>query len=301
MNFGKRTPAAESERIVKRALACGLMFFDTANMYSDGDSERILGKAIGVRRGECLIATKVGLMRHGGKPEGLSRKAILSALDASLKRLGTDYVDVYYLHAPDHSTPIEETLDTIAELLERKKILTWGVSNYASWQILEMNALADARNMARPIISQVVYNLLLRQIEVEYLAFAARYPIHTTVYNPLAGGLLSGKYGRNPGIEQGSRFDKNPMYQRRYWTDRMFDLVDALRPIAEAEGLSMVDFSYAWLAKRPGVDSILVGPVTVDHLDSAIEAVTKKVSPEAVAKVDEAHVRYLGTDTNYVR
>ena len=149
MNFGKRTDAAESGRIVARALERGLTFFDTANAYNEGESERILGQALKKVRESCIVATKVGFGRVNGKPEGLSRARILSAVDESLARLGTDYVDLYYLHAPDVTVPIEESVGAMQALLEAGKIRRWAVSNYASWQILEMNHIADARKMWR--------------------------------------------------------------------------------------------------------------------------------------------------------
>ncbi len=301
MNFGKRTPAAEAERIVAHALDRGLRVFDTANAYNDGESERILGRAIASRRAEVTIASKVGFARMAGKPEGLSRSAILRAIDGTLQRLGTDYVDIYYLHVPDHATPISETLDAVAVLLESKKIRAWGVSNYAAWQILEMMQLSDACGMARPTISQVLYNLVIRELDIDYFAFAKTRALHTTIFNPLAGGLLSGRHVRASAAPKGSRFDGNALYQRRYWTDAMFDRVEALCVVAESEKMSLVELSYAWVASRPGVDSILVGPVTVEHIDAAIEACDKRVSPEALAKIDELDRTWRGTDAHYVR
>jgi aryl-alcohol dehydrogenase-like predicted oxidoreductase len=301
MNFGKRTPAAEALRIVHRALERGLVFFDTANVYNDGESERILGRALAGRRSACTIASKVGLGRVSGRPEGLSAKAVARAIDGTLERLGTDHVDVYYLHAPDHATPIEETLDAMQAILDARKANAWGVSNYASWQILEMMHRCDARKMARPVVSQVIYNLLVRQIEIEHLSFAKRYGVEVTVYNPLAGGLLTGRYDRASAVAKGSRFDGNAMYQRRYWSPKMFDLVEALAALAKAAGLSMVELAYAWVARRGGVGSVLVGPASVEHLDAAIDGCGKSVPDDIVARVDEAHRSWTGTDTNYVR
>ena len=301
MNFGKRTPAAESERIIRRALERGVTVFDTANVYVDGESEKIVGRALRSERDRVTIATKVGAARVGGRPEGLSRATIHRAIDESLRRLGTDYVDVYYLHVPDHATPIEESLDAMAELHQAGKIRALGVSNYAAWQILEMMTIAAARGAPRPAISQIMYNLLIRQIEVEYAPFTRRHPIHDTVYNPLAGGLLTGRHTRAGETERGSRFEKNRMYKGRYWSDRFFDLVDAYQRVAEAESMSLVELSYAWLAAQPHVDSILVGPATTSHLDAALDACNKAVSPEARARIDEISVAHLGTDARYVR
>ena len=301
MNFGKRTPLAESERILARAIERGVVLLDTANVYNDGESERIVGRALAGRREALLVATKAGLARDGGRAEGLSRAAIERAIDGSLSRLGTDYVDLYYLHAPDPKAPIAETIDAIAELLRKGRIRHFGVSNYASWQILEIMRLCEERGIARPAVSQVIYNLLIRQIEVEYLRFAAAYPIHTTVYNPVAGGLLAGRYRPGDEVVSGTRFDKNQLYQRRYWSARMFELVEQYRALSEAEGMTLLDFAYAWLAGAPGVDSILVGPATVEHLDAAIEACARTISPAARAKAAELHKAHAGTDASYAR
>ena len=301
MNFGKRTSEADSKAIVRRALELGIVHIDTANAYGEGISETIVGVALRGSRDQVTIATKCGFGRIAGKPEGLSRARIREAIDASLTRLGTDWVDLYYLHVPDHDTPIDETLDAVAELLEAKKILGWGVSNYAAWQVLEMIHKADARKMSRPVIAQQLYNVLLRQLDVEYFAFAREYAMHTTVYNPLAGGLLAGKHARDGSTQRGSRFDKNRLYQGRYFTDAMFDRVDALTELGRAEKLSLLDLSYAWLAGAPGVDSILLGPASVKQLEEGVSACARGLSPEVRGLVDALYRMWLGSDTYYVR
>jgi aryl-alcohol dehydrogenase-like predicted oxidoreductase len=300
MNFGKRTPEAEAHRVVRRALERGLRFFDTANVYNNGESERILGRALGKDRKEAFLATKVGLAGIPKAREGLGAAAIGKAIDESLARLGTDHVDLYYLHAPDPDVPIEETVVAMKGVLDAGKARAWGVSNYASWQILEINAIADAHDMPRPVVAQMLYNVLIRQLEVEYFAFARRFPIHTTVYNPLAGGLLAGKH-REETVPAGSRFDKNALYMKRYWTKRLFELVDAIGGVAREEGLGLVELSYAWLADRPGVDSILLGPGDVAQLDAGIDGAAKTLSQQAVRRLDELHLAFTGTDARYAR
>jgi len=301
MNFGKRTPPQESERIVRRALERGIRVFDTANAYSGGESERILGRALGKDRAGVVVATKVGFGRVGGKPEGLAPEVMQRELAGSLERLGTSYVDVYYLHVPDHLTPIERTLDAMKGLIDSGRVRAWGVSNYAAWQILEMNALADARGLPRPVVSQVLYNLLHRQLDVDYFAFTRRHPIHTTVFNPLAGGLLSGTHRFEEAPAKGYRFDDNALYKRRYWTRPMFERVEQLRAVATAEGLTMVQLAIAWVASRPEVDSILAGPATVAQLDEAIDAASRVLSADALRRIDELSREWAGTDTSYVR
>jgi aryl-alcohol dehydrogenase-like predicted oxidoreductase len=301
MNFGKRTPASESERIVRRALERGVRLFDTANSYNAGESERILGRALGKDRAKIILSTKAGLGLVPGKPEGLSPETMRGALAGSLDRLGTQYVDVYYLHVPDRATPIERTLDGMSELVSSERVRSWGVSNYASWEILEMDPLAEARGLARPAVAQLLYNVLHRQLDVEYFAFAKRHPIHTMTYNALAGGLLSGRYRFDAPPDKGSRFDGNAMYRRRYWTQEMFRRVEQLREIAQGDGCSLIELAFAWVASRPDVDSILIGPATVAQLDEAIDAVGRTLSDSARARIDELGRDWGGTDTNYVR
>lgn len=295
MNFGKRTPEPEAHRIVQRALERGLSFFDTANVYVQGESERILGRALGKRRAQARIATKMGIGRVS-EPEGLSPGRIPAALEESLQRLGTDHVDLYYFHKPDHSRPLEPALRAIDELLASGKIGAFGASNFASWQLLEMIQAGT-----RPRVAQQIYNLLIRQLEIEYFRFAAKYGVHTTVYNPLGGGLLAGKVRRGAAPEPGSRFDRNPMYQRRYLNDRFFDLADAFAGLAAEAGRTPVALAYQWVAARPGVDSILLGPATVEQLDAALDAVEQPLPAEVVERADELYRAFQGTDASYAR
>lgn len=301
MNFGKRTSAAEADRIIARALERGIGLVDTANVYADGESERIVGRALRGRRADVLVATKVGLARDGRKPEGLSRAALDKAIDASLARLGMDYVDLYYLHAPDPATPLEETADALAALVASGRVRHLGVSNFASWQVLELMRLCDERGLRRPRVSQVIYNLLVRQIELEHTRFAARFGVHLTVYNPLAGGLLSGRYRAGDAIASGSRFDKNRMYERRYWSPRTFECVEAYRVLAEHAGMSLLELAYAWLASSPDVGSVLVGPASVAHLDAALDACARPLSAELRAEAAALHESLAGTDASYAR
>ena len=202
---------------------------------------------------------------------------------------------------PDHRTPVERTLDVMKALVDSGRVRAWGVSNFSAWQILEMDHLADARSLARPVASQVLYNVLHRQLDVDYFAFTRRYPIHTTVFNPLAGGLLAGKHRFEETPAKGSRFDANGLYQRRYWTRAMFERVEQLRAVADREGMTMVALAYAWVAARQDVDSILVGPATVQQLDDAVDAIGRTLSSDALARIDELSREWSGTDTNYAR
>ena len=295
MNFGKRTPEKEARAIIARAMERGIGCFDTANMYSDGDSERILGRAIRDVRSEVRIATKVGAQKR----EGLAPKRILAAIDESLERLAVDYVDVFYLHVPDAKTPIDETLGAMKDVLASGKARAWGVSNYAAWQVLEMCGTADRLGMPRPSMAQQLMNLVHRELEIEYLAFRRAYPIHLTIYNPLAGGLLTHRHAE--AFESGSRLKDNPLYARRYATDAMRARVAGLKRIAEREGRPLVELAYAYLAAKTEIDSILVGPGSTAHLDAAIEAITKPLSKDLAHELDRLEVAWTGTDTHYTR
>jgi aryl-alcohol dehydrogenase-like predicted oxidoreductase len=306
MNFGRRTPEDESQRIIARALDAGLRVLDTANAYNGGESERVVGRALRALppslRAEVQIHTKVGFARVEGKPEGLSPAAIRRAVDGSLERLGVERIDVYYLHVPDRATPIEESLGAMAELQRAGKVAQIGASNYASWELLEMFGLCDRLGARRPVISQVIYNLLVRQIEIEYLRFAEKYGLHTTVYNPLAGGLLARPVGpADAEMPPGSRFATNSLYVRRYWTEKMRLAAAALRAAAEQHGRTSVELAYGWLRGRAGVDSVLIGPATVAHLDEALAAWEQSLPAELLAEAEEIHAALAGTDARYAR
>ena len=300
MNFGGRTPEAEAVKIIGRARELGIEWFDTANAYTGGEAERIVGRALAKDRAAVRIATKVGFGAVAGKPEGLSAAVVRSALDASLQRLGTDYVDVYYLHVPDHRTPLEETLEAMAGVLRSGKARAWAVSNYASWQLLEILQLAPKFELPKPVFSQQIYNLLVRQLDLEYARFAAKYEVATVTYNPLAGGLLAGKRVGGE-IPKGSRFDQNPFYQRRYLHAVNQQHVDALVEVARAAGRSLVELAYAWHQHRPVVNAVLVGPGTASHLEEAHAALQQRLSPETLKEIDQLSIEFRGTDTSYAR
>ncbi|HEY3495914.1 MAG TPA: aldo/keto reductase [Polyangiaceae bacterium] len=310
MNFGKRTDEREAGRIVDRAIERGVTLLDTANVYVNGEGERILGRILEHRRREVLVASKVGLariggtdsglMQSGGQSEGLSRERIVAACEESLRRLGTDVIDIYFLHAPDPKTPLEESLSALQTLLQAGKIRAFATSNYASWQLLEIVTWCDQEGMPRPIFAHQIYNLLVRQLDVEYFGFSAKYGMHTTAYNPLAGGMLTGKHRRGE-PPAASRFDANPLYQKRYWSERVFAEVEAYAKLAERAGITLIELGYAWLGTRPGVDSVIVGPGTVEHLDAALDAQAQRLDPETCRLADAIYLEHQGTDARYAR
>jgi aryl-alcohol dehydrogenase-like predicted oxidoreductase len=295
MNFGRRTPEPVARSLIDLALERGLTQLDTANLYGEGEAERILGRALTGRRELVQITTKVGAWRG----EGLSRARVVASLDESLRRLGAGHVDVYLLHAPDPRTPLEETLDGVAEVLASGKARAWGVSNHAAWQLLELRHLCQARGMAGPAYSHVLYNLAVRQLEVEYVPCVQRFPVHTTAFNPLAGGLLA----RDPAAPRprGARLEASGLYRRRYGSPAMLERAIALQAVALEGGLSLATLAYAWLRGRPGVDAVLAGPATLEHLEVALAAADAELSPALLARLDEVLLRLEGTDARYAR
>lgn len=301
MNFGKRTPEDEARRIMARASERDVRLFDTANVYGDGASERIVGRAVRELGLPAAIATKVGMLRVGGRREGLAPDRMLRALDESLERLGVDAIDLWYLHAPDDAVPLDETIDAVGHALSAGQIRAWGMSNYASWEVLEARVVASRLRVAPPRVSQLLYNLLVRQLDIEWFEFARRHGVHTTVFNALAGGLLAGRHRKGAAPAKGSRFDGNKLYLDRYWSDRNFALVEAYGAIATRAGMPLEDLAHAWLASTPGVDSILVGPGSLAHLDAALDACARPLSAEVRAEIDRLHLSAIGTDARYAR
>jgi aryl-alcohol dehydrogenase-like predicted oxidoreductase len=303
MTFGSQTGEAESGRMVDACLDRGVNFFDTANVYNKGASETILGKILKGRRDKVVIASKVR-MKMGDAPDesGLSRAAILKAIDATLKRLDTDYVDLYYFHAPDSETPIEETLETMNELVRAGKVRYPACSNYAAWQIVEMIAISGRCGYRAPYVSQIMYNLLARGIEQEYLPMCQRFGVSNMVYNPLAGGMLTGKQKRERPLA-GTRFDNNQLYLDRYWHPAYFDAVDELQAAAARAGLTLVDVAIAWLLHHTPIDCVILGASKLDHLVQNLAAVENAapLPAEVVAACDAVWQKLRGLTPKYNR
>lgn len=273
MPFGSQADEATSKRMVDQCLDAGINFLDTANMYNMGKAETVLGKALVGRRDRVILATKVrNKMGDGPDDAGLSRNAIHKALHASLKRLQTDYVDVYYAHWPDNNIPIEETLATMDDLIRAGKVRYFAISNYAAWQIVEIHWTCERNGYKAPHISQPMYNLVARGIEDEYLPFCRRFAVAVLPYNPLAGGLLTGKHAHHNGPISGTRFDKNDLYLRRYWHMDYFDAVEELKGIARDRGISLIGLSLRWLLSQPIVDSVILGASRPEQLAENLKA-----------------------------
>jgi aryl-alcohol dehydrogenase-like predicted oxidoreductase len=303
MTFGGQTDEPAAARLVDRALDAGINFLDTANAYNQGRSEEFLGRILRGRREKVILATKV-FNKMGDAPDdrGLSRAAMRKAIDASLKRLQTDRVDLYYLHQPDWETPIEETLETMEELVSAGKVRYPAVSNYAAWQVCEILGLCEKRGWKPYRISQPMYNLLARGIEEEYLAFSKRFGVAILPYNPLAGGLLTGKHQRAKGPVSGTRFDGNPMYLNRYWHDDYFAAVEDLKGIAREAGLTLVELAFRWLLSQPAVDSVILGASRLEQLEENLKACEGGPLDEATLKrCDDVWRRLRGITPKYNR
>jgi aryl-alcohol dehydrogenase-like predicted oxidoreductase len=298
MNFGKRVPEREAVALIHAAIERGVRVIDTANLYCDGESERIVGRALR-GRDDVIVATKVGLV--DGRSEGLASTRVLASVDESRARLARDVLDVLYLHAPDPTTPLDETADALASLHRDGVVGAFGLSNHASWECLEWRQLVATRGLPPLVVAQQLYNLLVRELEIEFARFARRHALHTTVYNPLAGGLLSetAVADRAP---RGGRFDGNALYRRRYFTERLRVEAKAYHALAAEAGVSLVELAYRFLASRPAVDSVLVGPSSLGHLDAALSALARgPLPPDLLAAVEARHAAYLGTDAHYAR
>ena len=302
MMFGGQTSEADSLQIMDYAYSQGINFFDTANTYVQGESEFIVGKGLKGRRHDILLATKVrGQMGSGRNDFGLNRRNILAALEASLQRLDTDYLDLYYLHAPDYDTSLEETVETMSSLVKSGKIRYWGVSNFAAWQVADMLAICDKRSYIPPCVTQNVYNALTRGIEAEFLPFLKAHPLGLVIYNPIAGGLLSGKhvFGQP---SANTRFANNQEYYKRYWSQENFTAVEKLQVIAEAQNLSLLQLAMKWCAAQPQVTSTITGVSRLEQLKQNIVSVEgKPLAADVLAQCDEIWLSLAGTRFAYNR
>ena len=295
MTFGNQTNREDAHRIIDIAVDAGVNFFDSANVYGGpgnaGLSEEIFGTWLTSQpRHQYVVATKVaGRMGPGWNERGLSRGHILDAVDASLRRLQTDYIDLYQLHAPDPSTPLEETLRALDDLVRWGKVRYVGCSNYPAWQLALALGVSERRGWTRLDSLQPRYNLLHRDIEAEVLPLCRDQGIGVVAYNPLAGGFLTGKYRDPSESAPGTRFDANdrsPLYRQRYWNDAMFAAVGRLREHFEARGIALAHAAIAWVLAQPGVTSALVGASRPEQIEDSLQAVTVTLTDEDRAVCD---------------
>ncbi|MBS1824024.1 MAG: aldo/keto reductase [Acidobacteria bacterium] len=302
MTFGGQADEGMSRKILDCALDAGVNFVDTANVYNKGVSEEIVGRLLKGRRQSVVLASKVfGKMGDGPDDAGLSRKAILKAAEESLRRLDTDYLDVYYLHQPDWNTPIDESLEAMDALVKQGKVRYPASSNYAGWQVAEMQEIARRNGYVPAAITQPMYNVLARGIEQEYTAMAKRYEVSMLVYNPLAGGLLTGKHARSS-FTPGTRFDNNKMYQDRYWHEDMFDAVEGLQGAATQEGRSLISLALNWLLHHSPAQGIILGASRAEQLESNLRTLADgPLSENSVRICDVIWLALRGQTPKYNR
>ena len=293
MMFGLRAGPEESYAIVDRALDRGVNFLDTANVYSAGGSEEIVGEALqrDAKRRRVVLATKVHGVMDADDPNarGNSRRHIIDQCDASLRRLRTDYIDLYQIHRPSSQVPIDETLRALDDLIRAGKVRYIGTSTFAAWQLVEALWVAKELALNRFVCEQPPYNLLDRRVERELLPMARTYGVAVIPWSPLAAGLLSGKYRRDAPPPADSRFgdiETNPA-RRRHLTERAVEVVERLRPLVAAKGCTMSQFALAWCLGQPAVTSPIIGPRTMAHLDDNLGALDVTLTDDDRATIDE--------------
>lgn len=281
------TDVREATALVDVALDAGCNMFDTADGYSAGLSEEILGKAIEGRRDKVLIATKTGMpMGPGPNERGTSREKIIRSCEASLRRLRTDYVDLYQLHAFDALTPIDEMLHALDALTRSGKIRYFGVSNYSGWHLMKMLAMADRHGFPRPVTHQAYYSLLARDFEWELMPLGLDQNVGTLVWSPLSGAKLTGKIGRNKTAPVGSRVATDASWEVP--EERLYTVTDALDGISVETGHSVARLALAWLLRRPTISGVIIGARNADQLRDNLQATDVSLTAEHLTALDEA-------------
>ncbi|HEY5210028.1 MAG TPA: aldo/keto reductase [Stellaceae bacterium] len=283
--FGHEVDAAGAERIVGRALDLGVTYFDTADSYFEGRSEEYLGRALGKRRGEAIIATKFGNPVTRDTAAGASRRYIVAACEASLRRLGTDYIDVYQVHTPDRATPLEETIRALDDLVRAGKVRHLGCSNFFAWEMVESLWLAEKHALTPFVIAQDFYNLLYREIEKQMVPACAKFGIGMVAYFPLAGALLTGSYRRGEAPAAGSRGAGRPTF-KTWDVARNWDVLEKLAVFAAARGWSLPQMSLAWLLSRPMTFTVIAGADVPEHVAANVGALAIKFSADDFAELD---------------
>lgn len=288
MMFGERTDAVEAGRIVASARAAGVNFIDTADAYAKGESERISGSLIATEREQWVLATKLGNpMGKGPNDGGLSRSWMMRAIDASLQRLNTDWIDVYYLHLDDPSTPIEETLVAMSEIIAAGKVRYFGVSNYRAWRIAQIAELCAKLGVPAPIVSQPYYNAMNRMPETEILPACANYGLGVVPYSPLARGVLTGKYapGQAPAADTRAGKQDKRMMETEFRAESLA-MAQTFKTHAEKRGMSAGQFALNWVLNNRLITSVLAGPRTLEQWTEYLGALEHRFSAEDEALVD---------------
>lgn len=298
MTFGLQCDEATSHAILDAAADAGVDFLDTADVYplggdltTVGRTEEIVGRWLKGRRDRYVVATKcVGRVGPSRWDQGASRKHVLDAIDASLRRLGTDHVDLYQLHADDPTTPLDETLEALDTIVRSGRARYIGVSNWLAYRLARALGRSEARGLARFVSVQPRYNLLFRQVERELLPLCEEEGIGVIPYNPLAGGLLTGKHRPDAAPAEGGRFTlgrAGDVYQQRYWHDREFEAVAAIRQVAEDAGMPMATLAVSWVLGHPAITSAIVGASRPEQLTATVAAVDEPLPLDVRGRLDE--------------
>lgn len=285
-NFGMRIDQAQTQAVVDAALDAGITFFDTADIYGGTLSEEFLGKALGKRRKDVVLATKFGMAVQGDEArKGGSRRWIMQAVEDSLRRLGTDWIDLYQFHTPDPETPVEETLRALDDLVRQGKVRYLGNSNFSGWQIADADWIARTGHLNRFVSAQNELSLLNRQSLDEVLPACERFGLGFLPYFPLASGLLSGKYRRGEPPPPDTRLAAWAGRGQRALTDENFDKVEALEAWAKARGRTILELAFAWLLAQPAVSSVIAGATRPDQVAANVASADWTLAPEDVAEV----------------
>ncbi|MCP8890974.1 aldo/keto reductase [Sphingomonas faeni] len=284
-----RSDETEARRLVDVCLEAGVTLFDTADVYSNGASESVLGAAIKGRRDDVLISTKTGLpMGDGPQDWGTSRARLIRAVEASLRRLGTDHVDILQLHAFDASTPTEELMGTLDTLIATGKVRYAGVSNYPGWQVMKAQGIADRNGWPRLVTHQVYYSLIGRAYEADLMPLGADQGVGALVWSPLGWGRLTGRIGRNRPVPEGSRLHDTEQFAPPVEAEHLYRVIDALEAVAEETGRTVPQVAINWLLRRPTVASVIVGARNEAQLRDNLGAVGWALSPGQIAILDAA-------------
>jgi len=287
-NFGQRIDLEASRKVIHKALDLGITLFDTADIYSNmGGSETVIGAVLGDRRKDIVLATKYSKpMAEDGTKQGASRRYIFEAVEASLRRLKTDYIDLYQQHDYDPLTPIEETMRALDDLVRSGKVRYIGNSNFPAWRIAEAEYVARAMNVNRFVSCQDEYSLVVRDIEKDLLPAAEEYRLGLLPFFPLASGLLTGKYKKGEAAPSDTRFGKVPRLRDRYVTPRNEAIVEKLQAFAEKRGHTMLELAFSWLASRPQVASVIAGATRVEQVEQNVKAISWELSAQEIAEID---------------
>jgi aryl-alcohol dehydrogenase-like predicted oxidoreductase len=288
MMFGGATDEPTSARIIARAREAGVNFIDTADAYSGGKSEQIVGRAIAQNRNDWILATKVANpMGRDPNRAGLSRRWVMQAADESLKRLGTDHIDIYYLHKEDHATPLAETVGALGDLIRAGKIRYFGVSNYRSWRVAEICNICDRLGIDRPAVSQPYYHAMNRTAEVEHFPACRYYGLGVVPYSPLARGVLTGKYRLDAAPDKDTRAGRNDArMMQTEWRPESLKLAQDIRKHGEARGITAGQFAVSWVLNNSLVSAVIGGPRTEAQWDDYLGALSYRFTAEDEALID---------------